>query len=167
MKTRFAVAILVSAAIGLLAGGPAFAATSNVSIGDNFYSPETVTIQVGDAVAWTHNGQAPHSVTASNGSFDSSPGCPGDINACMQNGDAYSHTFNSAGSFGYYCKVHGQSMSGTVVVEGTGTSPGPSSSGTPLPNTGASPATTMLVIAGLGLLLVGGAVLFAARRRRA
>ena len=46
------------------------AAAKTVSIGDNFYSPATVTINVGDTVTWQNDGAAPHSATADNGSFD-------------------------------------------------------------------------------------------------
>jgi LPXTG-motif cell wall-anchored protein len=154
----------------VLALGPASmagAATKTVSIGDNFYSPASVTISVGDTVTWTNNGAAPHTVTADNGSFDSSPGCPANVDACMQPGDTYSHTFSAAGTFGYSCKVHGQSMSGTVVVQGGGgggTEPGPSGT---LPNTGAGGGTFLALLIGAGLLVAGGATLLAARRRRA
>jgi LPXTG-motif cell wall-anchored protein len=153
----------------VLALGPASiagAASKTVSIGDNFYSPASVTISVGDTVTWTNNGAAPHTATADNGSFDSSPGCPANVDACLQPGDTYSHTFSAAGTFGYFCKVHGQSMSGTVVVQGGGggTEPGPSGT---LPNTGAGGGTFLALLIGAGLLVAGGATLLAARRRRA
>ena len=45
-------------------------ASASVSIGDNFYSPASVSIGVGDTVTWANNGQAQHSATADNGSFD-------------------------------------------------------------------------------------------------
>ncbi|MFN2589374.1 MAG: plastocyanin/azurin family copper-binding protein, partial [Actinomycetota bacterium] len=120
MKTRAVLVVLILAVLTISA--PAFAATTAVSIGDNFYSPEQVTIAVGDTVVWTHNGQAPHSVTADDGSFDSSPTCP--ATGCLETGDTYSHTFTTAGTFGYFCKVHGQSMSGSVVVKAPGSTNG-------------------------------------------
>jgi LPXTG-motif cell wall-anchored protein len=83
------------------------AASALVSVGDNFYSPATVSIAVGDSVTWRNNGQAPHSATANNGSFDT-----GVFNA----GQSRSHTFNSAGTFTYFCTVHGSAQSGTVRV---------------------------------------------------
>jgi plastocyanin len=82
-------------------------ASASVSIGDNFYSPARVSIAVGDIVSWTNNGQAQHSATADDGSFDTGVFGP----------DASrSHTFTRAGTFSYYCTVHGQAQSGTVRV---------------------------------------------------
>jgi LPXTG-motif cell wall-anchored protein len=173
VKTR---AVLALTALILLAvAAPAMAADESVSIGDNFYSPATVTITEGDTVTWTNNGQAPHSVTADNGSFDSSPSCP--AAGCMENGDTYSHTFSSGGTFDYFCKVHGQSMSGTVVVEaagggGGGGGGGTGGGGTPttdgqLPNTGPEPLAVLFPAVGLLSVLMAGGLLILLRRRRA
>ncbi|HLN59855.1 MAG TPA: hypothetical protein VK416_14935 [Thermoanaerobaculia bacterium] len=71
-------------------------------------------IHVGDTVQWNWRSGF-HSTT-------SGP-CP----PCSQNGDgnwnsgagsglSFSHTFNSAGTFPYYCNVHTISMTGTIVV---------------------------------------------------
>jgi len=175
--------MLVLVALFVLAiAGPAEAATQSVSIGDNFYSPSTVTITVEDTVAWTNNGQNEHSVTADDGSFDSSPNCPN--SGCLTNGDTYSHTFNSVGSFTYYCRVHGHAMSGKVVVEAATTTPPPSGGGhsgggsgssggaggtitTPLPHTGPEPFATAFPAFGLLALVSAGGLLLFLRRRRA
>ncbi len=168
--------VMLALVLALAAAAPAAADTS-VSIGDNFYDPATVTIAVGETVTWSHDGQQPHTVTADDGSFDSSPNCPTVITQCMETGDTYSHAFNSAGSFDYFCKVHGQSMSGTVVVEAAGTTPPPGDGdgggggggdggGEPLPHTG--PGTFGRLFAPLGalMLLTGGLVLLLLGRRR-
>jgi LPXTG-motif cell wall-anchored protein len=83
------------------------AASALVSIGDNFFSPATVSVAVGDTVTWKNNGQAQHSATASNGSFDTGIIAPG---------QSRSHTFTTAGTFSYFCTVHGTAQSGTVRV---------------------------------------------------
>jgi plastocyanin len=83
------------------------AASASISTGDNFYSPASVTVAVGDTVNWRNTGQAQHSATANDGSFDTGVFGPGQSRA---------HTFNTAGSFSYFCTVHGQSQSGTVRV---------------------------------------------------
>jgi LPXTG-motif cell wall-anchored protein len=83
------------------------AASASVSIGDNFYSPASVSVAVGDTVTWRNNGQAQHSATADDGSFDTGVFGPG---------ASRSATFDSAGTFSYYCTVHGQVQSGTVRV---------------------------------------------------
>jgi plastocyanin len=82
-------------------------ASGSVSIGDNFYSPASVTVTAGDDVTWSNNGQATHSATADDGSFDTGVFGPG---------GSRSVTFDSPGTFSYYCTVHGQSQSGTVRV---------------------------------------------------
>src|ERR1051325_1482831 len=80
----------------------------------------TFTVKVGTKVTWTDKGSNPHSVSADQGAFDSSPNCspstafvPGN---CMKSGDAFSFTFSSAGTFAYHCRVHTTSMKGTVTV---------------------------------------------------
>lgn len=34
----------------------------------------------------------------------------------LANGGQFVHVFNTAGSFGYFCRIHGSAMSGTVSV---------------------------------------------------
>ena len=75
------------------------------------YSPSTVTIDMGQPVCWTWTGTAAsHSVKADDGSFTSGePASSGN----------FQHTFNTPGTYGYYCQVHGSltgGMRGTVVV---------------------------------------------------
>ncbi|HEX5894049.1 MAG TPA: plastocyanin/azurin family copper-binding protein [Solirubrobacterales bacterium] len=102
-------------------------ASASVSIGDNFYSPASVSIGVGDTVTWANNGQAQHSATADNGSFDTGVFGPG---------VRRSNTFTQAGTFSYHCTVHGQAQSGTVRVlaasggGGSGGGGGPTTSAT-------------------------------------
>jgi PKD repeat protein len=85
------------AAIGLLVSSfPLFAVTHEVAIGDNFFSPNDLTIQVGDTVRWTYNGSRQHDVTADDFSW-SSP---------TSNSIDYSRTFNSIEEVLYHCTVH-------------------------------------------------------------
>jgi plastocyanin len=86
-----------------------------VDVIDNAYVPAERTVTVGTEVIWTHKGENAHTVTAADGSFDSHPDCPS--GACMQQDDTFRHTFPTAGRFAYACKVHGELMSGTIVVE--------------------------------------------------
>jgi plastocyanin len=94
---------------------PAWAATSDVTVSDFAYSPASVQIQPGDTVTWTFAGpDLNHSVTSTAGqseSFDSDP----NASPLHAPGDKFSHTFNSAGRFTYFCKVH-SFMTGTVQV---------------------------------------------------
>ena len=88
--------------------------THNVTVGDSFFSPSNLTIQVGDTVRWTNAaGGMTHNVTANNGSFVS----------VTSSQFTFDVTFNNAGQFGYHCTIHGApgfGMSGTITVEGGG-----------------------------------------------
>jgi LPXTG-motif cell wall-anchored protein len=61
-----------------------------------------------------------HTVTADGGAFNSSPSCPATPSNCLGANATFSHTFDTAGTFRYYCKIHGApggiGMSGTVTV---------------------------------------------------
>lgn len=167
---RPAAAAAAALVLVLLAAAPAGAASRGVSVGDNFYSPAGVTVTAGTTVVWSNGGQSPHTVTANDGAFDSSPSCPTDLSACLQPGHTYSHTFSTAGTFAYHCKIHGLAMSGTItVVSASGSPPagGGSSApgGSPLPNTGPGRATVPFAAAGVVLVLGGLAALLRSRRR--
>jgi plastocyanin len=140
------------------------AASASVTMGDFFFSPTSVTVAVGDTVTWHNTGQAPHTATADDGSFDT-----GTINA----GGSGSHTFSSAGTFSYICTIH-PNMKGTVRVlssssgggGGSGGSAGASSSGTSESSAVASPgaagSSSTLPMTGMAvgaLALVGLALL--------
>ena len=91
----------------------AAAGAGSVSMGDNFFSPATITIDVGGTVTWANTGQEDHTATGSG--FDTGVVAPG---------ASASHTFTTAGAFPYVCALHAD-MNGTVsVLAGTGTDPG-------------------------------------------
>lgn len=93
-----------------------------VDIIDFDYKPGSVTIKAGDTITWTNTGQEPHTVTADDGSFDSGK---------MGAGENFSMRFDSPGTYGYYCSLHGgpggEGMSAVVIVEGGGNSEEPPS----------------------------------------
>jgi plastocyanin len=103
---------------GPTTGGPA---ANAVEVIDSAFNPVSLTVKVGTTVDWSQTGSAPHSVTADDGSFDSSPGCKNDTTKCLQAGSDYSRAFPKAGRYQYYCVIHGAKggvgMAGTVVVE--------------------------------------------------
>ena len=76
------------------------------------YIPADVTINVGETVTWSNDDTAAHTVTSGmpadgpDGNFDSS---------LFMAGDTFSHTFEEAGEYDYYCMVHPW-MSGKVQV---------------------------------------------------
>jgi plastocyanin len=83
--------------------------------GGNLFNPADVTIQVGQTVEWVWpTGAIGHNVTPD----DEEPTTSGPV----ANGpNTYSFTFNTAGTYNYYCVAHGgpggAGMSGTVTVE--------------------------------------------------
>lgn len=70
-----------------------------VSIGDLFFEPDEVSVEVGDTVTWTHDGDLTHNVTSRDGSFASDN---------LASGETFTHTFTEAGDFAYRCTLHGQ-----------------------------------------------------------
>jgi plastocyanin len=81
-----------------------------VSIVDFAFQPASVEVAAGSTVTWTNTGQAPHTVTADDGAFDSGQLAPG---------ASFSQTFDTAGTFTYHCNIHPQ-MTGTIIVTGGG-----------------------------------------------
>ena len=67
----------------------------------------STTVTKGTTVTWTNNDYTTHTVTADDNSFSS-----GNLNQ----GDAYSYTFDSIGTFKYHCSIH-TVMTGSVVVK--------------------------------------------------
>jgi plastocyanin len=63
-------------------------------------------IAVGTSVTWT-NTEEPHTVTARDGSFNS---------GSIPQGGSFTHAFDTAGTFEYFCEIH-PAMEGTVIVE--------------------------------------------------
>jgi len=73
--------------------------------GDMGFFPAEQSIAAGDTVEWTNQMGFDHTVSADDGSFDSKLG----------GGQKFSHTFNSAGSFPYKCRIH-PFMTGKITV---------------------------------------------------
>lgn len=115
---------------------PARAEFREVGMVDDEFEPPEIIVQRGDTVVWVHRGVRPHGVRASDGSFESSPGCSfQNGEACMRNGDRYSRTFDQAGTYAYYCPVHGRAngvgMAGQVTVASGGGGGGSTTSAPP------------------------------------
>ena len=67
------------------------------------YTPASVTISVGDTVEWDNVDTAAHTVTGGS----PAEGPSGVFDSSLVMGKAkYSHTFDSAGSYDYFCMVH-------------------------------------------------------------
>ena len=101
--------------VGIVFSSALVAETHEVTVGDAFFAPNDLTIQVGDTVRWVNPvGGMPHDVTADDQSFFSP----------TQKEFTYERTFNSAGEILYYCSVHSgpgrnriSNMNGRIVVQ--------------------------------------------------
>src|SRR5215208_3401878 len=78
-----------------------------------FYDPTPVNVAVGTTVTWTNNDATLH--TAVSGTPDSGPSGEFD-SSYLAKGKTFSHTFDTAGTFDYYCTLH-PFMIGQVVVK--------------------------------------------------
>ena len=96
----------------------AVAADHPVDVEDDFYSPSALTVLIGDTVTWTQMGMNFHNVHFNNGTkLGGDPVSHSPSNAPWSD----SFTFNTAGTFKYFCDEHGSSdgfgMVGKVVVK--------------------------------------------------
>ena len=107
--------LLVAAAISIAAATtPADArqkqkprpVTHRVTIDATSFQPATLTIRTGDSVIWMNRDIIPHTATQSGKGFDS---------GTLKSGDAWKHTFTTAGEVAYVCTFH-PTMKGTVRV---------------------------------------------------
>jgi plastocyanin len=123
-------AAMVTAALlagGVLAAespapGSSDGSSQAVSIIDTSFQPADLTITAGGTVTWTVTKaiSAPHSVT-SGSPADAKPGAAFDSGIILRNnGDSYSHTFTTPGTYTYFCVVHPSLMSGTITVVAAG-----------------------------------------------
>ena len=101
-------------------GGAHKSSTVTVRMEDFDFAPPSLTIHVGDLVTWRNTGNAPHTATADDGSFDT---------GTVASGQRASHMFTQPGTFSYYCAIH-PNMHGTVRVLAAAGSGGGSSGST-------------------------------------
>jgi len=114
--------LFVSAVI--FVSGSASAATKHVQVGQIFFkdidsntvNPAITTINVGDTVEWDWV-EGTHSTTSGSCQGEScSPDGLWSSRSDLTAGATFSYTFNTAGTFTYYCIPHMGTMLGTVIV---------------------------------------------------
>jgi plastocyanin len=97
------------------------ATPSEVVVGNNSFTPSSLTVPTGTTVTWTWStctgGSDPygggqtcldHSVA-----WDAASG----TGSATQQTGTYQRQFSTAGTYTYHCAVHGAAMSGTVIVQ--------------------------------------------------
>jgi plastocyanin len=87
-----------------------------VSIQNFAFNPGTITVRVGQQVVWVNNDSAPHTTTSGSCSGGTCTPAPGWDSGTLNPGQSFAFTFATAGTFTYFCRIHGASMQGTVVV---------------------------------------------------
>ncbi|UKD59092.1 cupredoxin domain-containing protein [Amycolatopsis sp. FU40] len=124
-----AAAFLLALATPLAA--PAAAATQTVMMQDYAYSPASLTGHVGDTVTWTQHDTAPHDVVTTSApvAFRSPQ---------LSQGQSWSYTFRTPGTYSYYCSVHPDMRAQVVVQPAAATQPPPSAA----PASRAAPSRT-------------------------
>ena len=86
--------------------------TNDISIQNMSFISGNKTVSVGTTIKWTNLDGIAHTVTS---------GIPGSPSGVFDSGNinpqgTFSYTFNQAGVFNYYCKIH-SSMTGTITVQ--------------------------------------------------
>jgi plastocyanin len=111
--------------IALVAAPAAGGADQAVTASGTSFNPASVSVSVGEKVTWTNTG-GQHNVRFDNGSYEM-PMNPEFAPWTVE------RTFNTAGTFSYYCEQHGGpngvGMAGTVTVTDTSPAPGPGGGG--------------------------------------
>ncbi len=109
-KIAFSVIIAASASFSTKAQ-----ATFNVDASGTSFTPNSLTINIGDTVIWT-NSSGFHNVNATTGTFPSNPESFG--NALASATWVFKKKFTIAGTYDYQCDAHAtQGMTGQVIVQ--------------------------------------------------
>ncbi len=87
--------------------------SNQVIMQNTSYVPQSLTITKGTTVTWTNKDSYDHTVTS---------GTPGHPSGLFDSGDIapngkFSYTFDSTGTYAYYCKIHLDKMTGTIIVK--------------------------------------------------
>ena len=100
-------AAMVAVASGALKVTAQSGAAGTKVLIDNFsFTPATTAVPVGTTVTWTNQDDVPHNVISTEKKFAS---------PVLDTDEKFSHTFETAGTFKYYCSIHPKMM-GQVVV---------------------------------------------------
>jgi nitrite reductase (NO-forming) len=86
---------------------------SSAPSASKFYEPPALTVPAGSTVTWKNSDSTLHTVTS--GSAESGVSGTEFDSSYMAGGKTFQHTFNSAGTFDYYCTLH-PFMKGQVIV---------------------------------------------------
>jgi plastocyanin len=158
-RRAVALAVLTGMLLMLMAG-VALAGGKSVTIKEiderYHFTPNDITVAVGDKVTWSNDSDAPHTVTSN----DSGGPLDGSLNG---EGDTYSATFDTAGDYAYHCVIHSY-MHGVVHVNNLPSTDITGAGSTSGSDSGGSGIVTVAAIAGAALG-AAGLLTFVLRRR--
>lgn len=142
MRRRRVLAVVGSATVAALAGCAAVGANadgSDYDVGTTAvaFEPDRITVGVGDEVVWQNTSSRSHTVTAyesgipdgaryfASGGYDSERAARTawrrNLGGKIETGERFSHTFEAAGTYRYFCIPHEQAgMVGSVEVTSDG-----------------------------------------------
>ncbi len=104
---HFLIGLALLALVPVLAHGAPAGSVVTVHLHGDAYMPPSITIHTGDTVRFVNDDDDAHTVTATDGSFDSKG---------MDTNGSWSHTFSRVGTYRYFCELH-PFMKGTVIVK--------------------------------------------------
>src|ERR671932_176884 len=93
-----------------------------VSIENFAFDPPNISVAPGTTVTWVNNDSVPHTTTANDETWDSET---------LQPGESFSFTFDTPGTFPYFCEIHPFMMGNVTVGGGTEVSGGSEAGGAP------------------------------------
>ena len=112
-----ALALGVVGVTGVATAGAAAPAQSSgsgaVTVKDNFFQDDEITVTAGTKVTWTNKGNIIHNITPVKST-------PKFGTKALNKGKKYSFTFKKPGEYAYYCSFHGSpsgGQHGTIVVK--------------------------------------------------
>jgi plastocyanin len=91
--------LVVGAVPSASARVPSGDALVTVHVRDNTFRPARLSVRPGTTVRWVNEGRNPHNVTPDSGDAFGSGN--------LRPGQSYAFEFDDAGTFGYYCTLHG------------------------------------------------------------
>ncbi len=84
--------------------------TNKVSISNFNFSPATITVKKGTTVTWTNQDSIAHDVQETDGKT-------GPKSGSLSQGQTYTFTYDTAGTFNYHCSFHPEMIGKVVVTE--------------------------------------------------
>ena len=106
--------MLLAVSLAWLGDKKAEASDITVKMKSLSYDPRKLEIRVGDSVVWSNEARTTHTATSDDDgkTFDTDEIKPDESSKPVK--------FEKEGEFRYHCKIHGKSMSGTVMVKPAG-----------------------------------------------